>query len=127
MFDRDLAFPFRRKFRNELRHPIFQPEFLTLDQQHDCRRAGDDLGQRRRVKNGILGHRLFGGHERALAEGFDAAQTTMLNPQHAAGAFLVGNGFVDGGVHLRQFVRAQVSDPEDVGLGESGEARQGRN
>ena len=81
---------------------LIQFHTAALDQEHDGRGAGDDLCQRSRVEERVLGHRLDGRHQGAVSVGLMIGDTAVLDPEHAAGALLIRDGLVDGGVHFRQ-------------------------
>ena len=86
--DRDASFSIRCKFRQVARDRRIEIEFAALDELHDRRGRGDDLGQRSRVVNCVLRNRLRRRHERALAIGLAINFALTFEPQDTAWEFL---------------------------------------
>ena len=60
-----------------------------------------------KIVSSVIGSRVR--HQRAIAVCLVIRRAVVFQPQHAAGTFVVRDGFVDGRVHRRQFVRAKHS------------------
>src|SRR5207249_2793858 len=103
--NRFLAVPF--EFREVRLHALLQIELAAFDQEHHRRRAGDNLGQRRRVEDGVFGHRFLGRRERAFAVGLMVRHAISLQPHDRAWTLMVGNGVSDGRIHLDKFFRVE--------------------
>ncbi len=88
-------------------HRGVQFHLPALDQQHHGGRGGDDFCQRRHVENRALGHRFALRHECAIAVCLVIRRAVALQPQHAAGTLVAGDGRFNRRVHRRQLVRVE--------------------
>ena len=84
------------KVRNKTSHAVLKADFPLFDQEHDCRRGGDALGQRGKVEDGVRLHGTFLREERAKAVGpLQDDFLSFSHQDHSPRKNPVGNGLLE--------------------------------
>lgn len=87
---------------------VVQPHFALLEELHQRSRSGHHLGERSRVEDRVRGHRLAGGHKRAVAvrlemqHGSAPVRFHLCRQAHGAGDLVFRNRLLDGGIQMRR-------------------------
>ena len=80
---------------NPAAHPVVEPELAALDEPHDGRRGGDNLGQRCTVKDRVGGHRQPLRLDHFSTVCFLINRPAMLDAKHRTGRLAGDDGALD--------------------------------
>ena len=99
----DLVFAVRGELRHIARKRIVETNFAFLEETHDGRRRGEELGERGEIENRVGSHALAMRDERAFAECFAVNHmAAMADEKNASGDFAILDGGFDNRVENRK-------------------------